>query len=334
MPDRLVTVATFHQPVAATLAKNFLESEGIPAVLFDESTVATDWMLSTAIGGIKLQVAPEHLERAEFLLGRIQEERDQDEMPPAPQTAIATQEIAEEMQSEREDKKPINQLADRLFRSAVFGLILCPVQAYVLILLLQLRWEEGKVSPNRRWKVWASMLLNVPLMSLVVVPLLYLTHSFSSDPPGPENPVWRPYDYRDQGFSVNFPHEPWVNTAHVPTDYGESRYYRLYGWAHQRGYQVEVWQCPPGVRDFPVEKLLQDELQNKTDYADKKILRDDPIHLDDVPGREFLIDVGKAHLRGQLFLHGQDFYLLTAYGSKGNVLSGEADKFFKSLQWR
>src|ERR1035438_8068978 len=114
MADRLVTVATFHEPVAAALAQNFLESEGIPAALFDESTIATDWMLSTAIGGIKLQVAPIHFERAELLLGQIQAEREEagEDYEPLPQTAIATQEIAEDMQAEREDLAPINQLAD------------------------------------------------------------------------------------------------------------------------------------------------------------------------------------------------------------------------------
>jgi hypothetical protein len=176
MADRLITVATFHEPVAAALAKNFLESEGIPSVLFDEDTIATDWMLSGAIGGIKLQVAPLHLERAEMLLTQIQSDRDEEEAdePMTTQTAIATQEIAEELRAEREDKEPINQLADRLFRTAIFGLILWPLQAYVLWLLVQLSQEEGRVSPNRRWKIWASVLLNIPLMSLVVVPLLCL----------------------------------------------------------------------------------------------------------------------------------------------------------------
>jgi hypothetical protein len=169
-------VATFHEPVAAALARNFLESEGIPAVLFDEDTIATNWMLSGAIGGIKLQVEPIHIERAEMLLTQVQADKEEAEDDDAPilQTAIASQEIAEDLQSEREDKEPINQLADRLFRTAVFGLILWPLQAYVLFLLLQLLGEQGKVSPNRRWKVWAAVLLNIPLMSIVVVPLLWL----------------------------------------------------------------------------------------------------------------------------------------------------------------
>jgi hypothetical protein len=170
MADRLVTVATFHEPVAAALAQNFLESEGIPAALFDESTIATDWMLSTAIGGIKLQVAPIHFERAELLLAQIQAEREEagEDYEPLPQTAIATQEIAEDMQAEREDLAPINQLTDKLFRSAVFGLIFCPLVFYSMYLVVEIASAEGTIGPNRRWKLWVSLpliLLSLLLMS-------------------------------------------------------------------------------------------------------------------------------------------------------------------------
>jgi hypothetical protein len=168
MSDRLVTVATFHEPVAAALARNFLESEGIPAVLFDEDTIATGWMLSGAIGGIKLQVAPIHLERAEMLLAQIQASRDDADDEPLPQTAIATQEIAEDMRSEREDRELINQLTDKLFRSAVFGLIFCPLIFYTIYLLMEIMCTEGTISPNRRWKIWVSMpLMVVPLLLMV-----------------------------------------------------------------------------------------------------------------------------------------------------------------------
>ncbi len=74
MSDRLVTVATFQDSVAADLARNFLEHEGVACVLIDDTTVATDWMLSAAIGGVKLQVAALNAERAEMLLTQIQEE--------------------------------------------------------------------------------------------------------------------------------------------------------------------------------------------------------------------------------------------------------------------
>lgn len=175
MTDRLVTVATFQDSVAADLAKNFLEHEGIACVLIDDTTVATDWMLSAAIGGVKLQVAALNVERAEMLLARIQNERDQaddESSDEADETAIATREIAEDLQAEEEDRAPINQLADKAFRAAVFGLILWPLQLYALYLLACIFAEEGKVSRDRRWKVWAAVVLNVPLMSVIVLPLL------------------------------------------------------------------------------------------------------------------------------------------------------------------
>ena len=175
MSDRLVTIATFQAPAAAALAKNFLDSEGIPAVLFDEDTIATDWMLAGAIGGIKLQVAAIHVERAEMLLTQIETERKEEDADdePMPTSAIATQEIAEDLRSEGEDREPINQLTDKLFRTAVFGLVFCPLQFYALFLLTEIASAEGKVSPNRRWKLWVSlplMLISLTMMAFLVMP--------------------------------------------------------------------------------------------------------------------------------------------------------------------
>ncbi len=166
MANGWTTLATFHDPVQAAVVKNFLDAQGIPSVLLDEDTIATDWMLSGAIGGIKLQVAPMHLERAELLLAQVAEEKDEaDDGPEAAQTAIAAQDIAEELQAEREDRTPINQLVDRLFRATVFGLIFWPLQGYAFCFLMMLTVEEGRVSADRRWKVWASVFLSLPILA-------------------------------------------------------------------------------------------------------------------------------------------------------------------------
>jgi len=159
MAERFVTVAAFQDPMAAAMAKNFLEEEGIPAILLDETTVATDWLLSGAIGGVKVQVAPIHVERAEMLLARSRKNDDEIGEPRSSETAIASHEIAEELRTEREDKEPINQLVDRLFRVVVLGMIFWPLQLYAVFLLFQLTQIEGTVSANRRWKAWASFVL-------------------------------------------------------------------------------------------------------------------------------------------------------------------------------
>jgi hypothetical protein len=68
MPEDWVTVASFSQPVEAHLARTKLESEGIPCVVDDEYLVRVNWLLSNAVGGVKLRVPPEDAAHARELL--------------------------------------------------------------------------------------------------------------------------------------------------------------------------------------------------------------------------------------------------------------------------
>ncbi len=64
----LVTVAVFDTLPKADLARSLLEQEGILCVLTDGNLVAMDWLLSNAVGGIKVQVPSSEADRAkEFL---------------------------------------------------------------------------------------------------------------------------------------------------------------------------------------------------------------------------------------------------------------------------
>ena len=56
MSDKLVTIATFDTLPDASCAKDQLETEGVRAVLADTETVGMMWHLTSAFGGIKLQV--------------------------------------------------------------------------------------------------------------------------------------------------------------------------------------------------------------------------------------------------------------------------------------
>src|SRR5262245_3733301 len=53
----LVTVGTFRDLPEAHALKMRLEAAGIPAYLADAELVAMDWLLSNAVGGVKVQVA-------------------------------------------------------------------------------------------------------------------------------------------------------------------------------------------------------------------------------------------------------------------------------------
>ncbi len=52
----LVTIASYPDAIKAHLARGRLEAEGIPAVVADEYYISANWMMSNAIGGVKVQV--------------------------------------------------------------------------------------------------------------------------------------------------------------------------------------------------------------------------------------------------------------------------------------
>lgn len=71
-----VTIRTFDNMPDAYIVKGRLTVENIPSVLKDEHLVQTDWLYSIAVGGIKLQVAPEHVAQALEILAENQNHDD------------------------------------------------------------------------------------------------------------------------------------------------------------------------------------------------------------------------------------------------------------------
>ncbi len=61
-------IATFNKPEEAEMLRAFLAGSGIQSFVRDAHTVSADWMLSNAIGGVKVDVAEDDLERALALL--------------------------------------------------------------------------------------------------------------------------------------------------------------------------------------------------------------------------------------------------------------------------
>lgn len=64
MGDRFVTIAAFSQSIDAHVLKTRLEDEGIECFLADEHLVSINWLLSDAVGGVRLKVWKEDAERA------------------------------------------------------------------------------------------------------------------------------------------------------------------------------------------------------------------------------------------------------------------------------
>lgn len=66
--SKFITIKVFEYPHEAQIIKNKLESEGIYVFLKDELTVQTDNFLSHAIGGVKLQVKKEDVEKSKEIV--------------------------------------------------------------------------------------------------------------------------------------------------------------------------------------------------------------------------------------------------------------------------
>ena len=66
----LKVLKTYENAIEAHSDKNLLESEGVPAVLFDENTVSINPLYNITVGGIKLMVSENLLEKAWNIVNR------------------------------------------------------------------------------------------------------------------------------------------------------------------------------------------------------------------------------------------------------------------------
>lgn len=64
----MITVDTFSKPEEAHLLRTRLESGGVRAYVQDEHLVQMNWLYSNAIGGVRVQIAVEDLEKAQRIL--------------------------------------------------------------------------------------------------------------------------------------------------------------------------------------------------------------------------------------------------------------------------
>lgn len=80
MPD-LVTIASYNDPISATFDQHKLEEHGIDSYIADEMTIAMQWTLLNALGGIKLQVSTVDVEEAHRVIGEQVEVQPTEEHP-------------------------------------------------------------------------------------------------------------------------------------------------------------------------------------------------------------------------------------------------------------
>jgi len=76
----MIKIATYDDPILAHLARNQLQAAGVQAFLEGEHHVAMDWLISNAVGGIKLLVATDSRDEAIQILEQFHKT---DAVPPS-----------------------------------------------------------------------------------------------------------------------------------------------------------------------------------------------------------------------------------------------------------
>jgi hypothetical protein len=187
MSDELVTIATVPTPLAAEQLRMVLEAEGIRAAISDAEVAGMNWMLSNAIGGVKVLVLAKDAERAVAVLVAAEgngEEMDSDEeadekekdkaaeralnrgstslqTTPTPKSA-STPEENEEAKETVPTERELD--ADRAFRAALFGLLILPLQIYVSWLLLKIVFSEERLEGGHLQRGIVALCVNILLM--------------------------------------------------------------------------------------------------------------------------------------------------------------------------
>lgn len=167
MSKRMVTIATFDQAAKARLAENVLKEAGIPAAVSDETVVAMEWLLSNAVGGVKLQVWEDDADRAVDALERELGEHGEGLGGPTPED-LATEAEAAPREDEPPDAEPPapdapdvppterEAYARRAFYAALFGIVMPPLLFYSIYLTLVASSSDGKPTARTRWQTWAA----------------------------------------------------------------------------------------------------------------------------------------------------------------------------------
>jgi hypothetical protein len=148
------TIATFGDGIGAHLARGRLQEAGIRVFLVNENTVWVAPHLTNAIGGIKLQVAEEDVDKARTLL--------------AEESGIE-EENAEEMGSDDEIAPTRReQNADRAFRGALIGLLVLPLQFYISWLLIQVLFSKEQIGAQQAGRALIAAVINMACIALMI----------------------------------------------------------------------------------------------------------------------------------------------------------------------
>jgi hypothetical protein len=176
--EPLVTVATFDSLMHAELAHGCLEEEGIRSFITDGEMVNTNWFLSAAVGGIKLQVSRSDFLAAERVLNSRRAKaqalnvddyglaRSTDAITSAPGKV---RDDADDSPADEEEDEIVENEAERkvrmALRAAIFGFVLPPIfHVYSLCLLADVMQMREPLRDGSRKTFWIAAVLDLAVI--------------------------------------------------------------------------------------------------------------------------------------------------------------------------
>ncbi len=162
--ERLVTIASFADPIGANIARSVLDSEGIAACLGAETTNTMLSYYGSALGGVKLMVFAEQADKAKAILAAhsAADFADSD----APDQGLVEDDDEEDSPQQRQRDGHIR----RAWHAAVLGLLLCPplLNIYSMYLLARngLLVDDPQFRGN--WRTTAAIFVNLLAFAGVV----------------------------------------------------------------------------------------------------------------------------------------------------------------------
>ncbi|WP_020470731.1 putative signal transducing protein [Zavarzinella formosa] len=158
MAERFVTIQMFENPIAANMAKNRLEAEGVRAFLSDEEVTGIN--LGNAVGGVRLQTAAGDAERAVRILQSPSEPEDGE--PVSEELVVIDRDDPAFDRDDDDRREPEllpterEKVADRAFRGGILGLIFSPLQFWVFALVVRVYFSNQELRGHYRTKAWVA----------------------------------------------------------------------------------------------------------------------------------------------------------------------------------
>jgi hypothetical protein len=329
-------VATFDNAIAAEMAKNMLESQGVTMFISAGESSTSSLPFGEArrrgLSQFDLFVPAISSDRARFLL-------DQESLSPPTDESIAeavaaSPEIAAQLAADPEpfDETPTDLEVDRILKATVFAMLFPPLQIYTLARLWRLRRASPPVRSSDRWKIGLAYALSLPLWFVVVVPAVLLVGYFVENS---AESGWRSERFAgfgDAALTIDLPGQYRYNLMDEKTVLGPAKL-RLFDTSEAGPtLSVSIFELSQGRAPDDAHAALKQFVDNEA-RADYKVRSIAPNAFDGYPSFEVESSSPRERVRRQRYvLIDHHILVLSADARQADRENAAVQRFFSTAR--